>query len=257
MNTELRLQIEQKGTNSEVTDCYFTSPLKIGIPNHYASRLTIYLMMASPGLLNGDTFFYHICCKEGSRALLTEQSYGKIFDTQQGEAKKQQEITVLEGASLYYRPCPIIPFRNSSFRGETSVTLDEKSEFAYADCMAAGRVGMGEVFAFKRFQNKIKVMVNGRLVWLDHCLLEPEHMDVAGPVFFAGFTHQGTFYYYGPEEKQESLLRHCFAKNEDDPVKVGCSKLVAGVVLRILAHSAQDIERIFSEIASLLELDSL
>lgn len=256
MITELRLQIEQQGTSSEVTECYFTSPLKIGIPNYYAKRITIYLMMASPGLLQGDEFLYRICCKEGSRALLTDQSYGKIFDTGSGGARKHQEITVEGGASLYFRPCAMIPFKNSSFIGETIVNLNKNSEFAYVDCMAAGRVGMGELFAFRKFQNKIKVRIDGRLVWMDHCLLEPEQMPVKGLVFFSGFTHQGTFYYYGPIEKQEIILHHSWESKDEEPIEIGCSQLVAGVVLRILAHSAQEIEETFQKLASLLELET-
>ena len=74
MDTNLRLKIGLQNQKSVVTDSYFTSPLKLGVPNHEGDRLKVVLMMASAGILKGDNFYYDICCRRGSKTLLTEQS---------------------------------------------------------------------------------------------------------------------------------------------------------------------------------------
>ena len=100
MTTELKLETGIWYGRTEVTDSYFTSPLKLGIPAAFGERRKIVLMMASAGILKGDTFDYHIRCGAGTKNLLTEQSYTKIFDTGEGGAEKHQNIEVLEGASF-------------------------------------------------------------------------------------------------------------------------------------------------------------
>ena len=237
MTTELKLETGIWYGRTEVIDSYFTSPLKLGIPAAFGERRKIVLMMASAGILKGDTFDYHIRCGAGTKNLLTEQSYTKIFDTGEGGAERRQNIEVLEGASLYYRPCPVIPFKGSRFDGWTQVCLAADSEFAYG--------GMGECFLFSHYRNRVWVTVEGKPVWMDHCLLEPENMSLENLVFFDGFTHQGTFYYYGPKEKQEQLFSY---RPENKEIRYGVSGAVKGIGIRILAGCAQDIERIFEEI---------
>lgn len=262
--TKLRLTVGLKQGKSVVTDRFFTSPLKLGLPEGTGERKVIMLMMASAGVLKGDAFSYDIRCESGTKTLLTEQSYTKIFDTGDGGAKRRQHITVDRGASLYYRPCAVIPFQNSTYDGDILVELDPESEFAWADIMTAGRVGMGEKFAFRHYRNRICVEAGGMPVWMDHCLFEPQTMDVEGMLFFDGYTHQGTFYYYGAKEKQEQIFawQEQILEKEAEETKeamqgiaFGVTEASAGVCVRVLARTAQDIEELFAELAGILELE--
>lgn len=262
MATELKLHIGVWNGRSAITESYFTSPLKLGTPNTPGERLKVVMMMASAGVLKGDSFQYEIICDADTKTLLTEQSYTKIFDTGEGKAEKHQSVTVEENASFYYRPCAAVPFEGSTYNGEMKVCLKKNSEFAYADIVTAGRVGMGERFRFRHYKNRVCVWAEGKPVWMDHCLLEPDFMDLEGMIFFAGFTHQGTFYYYGSTEQEEKLLEFFSEQKENDlmhdlneqRIRCGASKALKGVCVRILAHTAQDIEETFDEIEELLEL---
>lgn len=255
MNTNLRLQISLQNQKSVVTDSYFTSPLKIGLPNHQGNRLKVVLMMASAGILKGDTFQYHIRCRQGTKVLLTEQSYTKIFNTGDGGAARCQNIIVEPEASMYYWPCAVIPFAQSTYDGNTMVHLSRSSEFVYRDILAAGRIGMGEKFAFTHYANNICVKVDDVMVFVDKCLFEPEKMNPSGMFFFDEFTHQGTLYYYGRTEKQELLLKWFFERMEELNKRNACgiTKAREGICFRILAHTAQDIEEIFDEMIELFQ----
>lgn len=88
MVTELKLWIKEEQKKSILEECFFTSPLKIGMPQKNKETLHLILMMASPGVLKGDSFAYDIWCKENSKVLITEQSYTKLFDMGEGTAEK-------------------------------------------------------------------------------------------------------------------------------------------------------------------------
>lgn len=255
MVTELKLRIGLENNKSVVTESSFTSPLKLGLPNHEDDRLKVVLMMASAGILKGDEFEYHIYCASGTKTFLTDQSYTKIFDTGDGMAKKRQNIQVKGNASLYYFPCAVIPFRGSSYEGDIIIKLDKESEFVYADILSTGRIGMGECLAFHSYRNRVCVEVEERPVWLDQCLLLPDSMDLKELLFFDEYTHQGTFYFYGKEEKQKQLLdwNTNWQKENNGKILVGMTEALQGVCMRVLAHTAQEIEELFAEVAEVLE----
>lgn len=262
MTTELKLQIGKLPTGkSYIQEQYFTSPLKLGTPHSTSDRLSIILMMASAGILKGDRFAYDICCEAGTKTMITEQSYAKIFDTGEGAACKEQTIRLKENASLIYRPCTVIPFAGSSFEGDLRVDMSETGEFLYSDILAAGRVGMGEKFAFRRYRNRVSVERDGQPVWIDNCFLEPNVRMADDMLHFDRYTHIGTFYYCGPKQKEEQLLdffyRECHNADsrdtKEEPMTTAASHAREGICIRALAYMAQDIEELFDKLVKVLE----
>lgn len=245
-DTQLRLTIGLSGTKSRIIDSYYTSPLKIGIPNVENDRLNVMVMMASAGILKGDRFEYDITCQPYTKSLITEQSYTKIFQTGDSGAKREQKIKVEEGASFYYFPCATIPFAGSWFDSSIRVELNQNSEFAYTDIVTAGRVGMGETFQFTHFSNRVVVCIDNRPVWIDNCLLEPQNMNLENMLFCDGFTHQGVFYYYGNKEKEMLILQYCSPKEGN--VVYGTSNAIKGVCVRALSNTAQNLEEFFEQL---------
>lgn len=256
METELRLKLKKQNGRTVLGERYFTSPLKIGTPNSDGKCFQVMLMMASAGILKGDHFHYEITCGPNTNSIITEQSYSKIFDTGEGRATKEVCISLEENASLYYKPCAVIPFAGSSFDGSLTVNLDEKSELIYTDIFAAGRIGMGEKFAFHHYRNRCSVRIQGRLAWMDHCLYEPERMALNQMIFFDEYTHVGTFYYYGEKEKQEKLYEFLASeeKQEQKGARLLCaaSHALQGICIRVLGHTAQEIEEKFAKIVYML-----
>lgn len=115
---------------------------------------------------------------------------------------------------------------------------------------------MQERFAFRHYRSCMCVKIEGNPVWLDQCLLEPEWMDAEGIYFFDGYTHQGSFYYYGTKEKQKRILqwRNLAVNRWKELAIIGVSEAKQGICVRALANAAQNLEEIFADLAQLLEL---
>lgn len=267
--TKLQLEVGIQNQKSIITHQYFTSPLKLGTPRSSNDRLHIVFMMASAGILKGDQFSYEIKCDADTKTKITEQSYTKIFDTGDGGASRRQQITLENNASLYYRPSTVIPFQNSSFDAETDIHLQNHSELAWVDIMSVGRIAMNERFSFRYYRNRVRVFLDNRLIWMDHCLLEPSHLNLDGMLFFDHYTHQGTFYYYGAEKKQCKLLdwyrnylntSQNILEDQQQPelkksISIGMTQCLSGICVRVLANTAQDIEELFDELAEILTFE--
>ncbi|NCB90984.1 MAG: hypothetical protein EOM40_00215 [Clostridia bacterium] len=257
--TKLRLVMGKEYDRTVVKDCFYTSPMKIGTPRQTGDLKKVVLMMASAGVLKGDRFDYQITCEDQTKTELTEQSYTKIFDTQDGEARKKVEITVGENAVLDYHPCPVIPFQNSSFEGETRIMIRNSSIFFYSEVTAAGRIAMGERFEFRSFKNKTIVYLENEPVYLEHTHYIPQKQHLDSLFYFDGYTHQGSMYCYFPDiyisssefldkiaEGIESYKKK-YSLSEKE-ILYGVTEAKKGFAIRILGNQAQDIEEIFEMI---------
>ena len=256
--TRLELEIGKQYGKTVVENCYFTAPLKLGTPKTEDDGLKAVLMMASAGLLSGDQFDYDIVCGEQTCTEITEQSFSKIFDTQDGKAVKKTHISVGQDALLYYHPCPVIPFHNSCFEGDTRIEIATDATLLYSEVTAMGRIAMGERFAFRSFHNRLEVRLDGDPVYLEFNQLQPGKQDLEGFFYFDGYTHQGSMYCYFPEESMKEKMLEVIPKAvceyceryrlAEDEVMYGISEAKAGIILKILGKQAQDLEEIFYRI---------
>ena len=255
MASECRLTIghDPLRNRSYRADAYFTAPIKLGEPRTEGDRLQLMFMMASAGILAGDRFSYEFRCRENARALLTEQSYTKLFDMgETGRAEREMSITLEKGASLWYRPCALVPFRNSDFRGKSEIRMEKDSELLWTDIFTAGRVGMGECFLFRHYESLLRVFYDGALIWHDRTMLKPSELDMANCYFYRDYTHQGSLFYCGSTEAEEQILRTDFSDARYARIYAGVTRARRGVCVRVLASRAQDIEDLFAELQAQL-----
>lgn len=216
--------------------------------------LKVIFMMASAGLLSGDRLSYDIVCGEGTKSELTEQSYTKIFECNGAGASKTLTLSLEKNAELYYHPCPVIPFQNSCFDSKSEIYLDSTARFSYSEIFAAGRIAMGERFAFRHFKNRVTVYVDDKPVLLDNVYLEPASRNLESMFSFDGYTHQGSFYYYSDDSKLLDRLYHFpelpshASETPQGDVLFAASHPKAGIFFRALSNQAQNIEELFSRI---------
>ena len=249
MKTTLKLEVKDYNGSTNISDCYFTAPLKIGIPKSEDDRFHVIFMMASAGLLKDDEYHYEITCKQNSKLLITDQSYSKIFDTGDGLAFKNVLIHIEENASVYYMPSAVIPFKGSTFEGITEIRMQNSSKCIYSEIFCVGRVGMNERFQFKKYKNRLKIYIDNRFVFLDHICFEPSNTKLDNLIYFGNFTHMGMMFYYG----DESVIEEIENFTSEFHVMIGITRPVMGILIRVLAHSAQDIEEIFQTIKKRIE----
>lgn len=253
--TKLELVMAKAYGDTFIKENYYTAPLKIGTPHAEGSLKKVVIMMASAGVLKGDRFDYQIICEDFTKTELTEQSYTKIFDTQDGMAERRVSITVGEEAVLDYNPCPVIPFGGSAYKGSTEIFLRKTSVLFYSEIMAVGRIAMGERLKFRLYENKISVFVDGNPVYLEFNQYEPKKQSLNSMFFLDGYTHQGSFYCYTPQKIENGRLQEDISdvienyKRENyiaqDEILYGISEAKEGFVLKVLGNGAQDIDEIF------------
>ena len=111
--------------------------------------------------------------------------------------------------------------------------------------------GCGERFAMRRFENRLCITLDGKPVFAEHTLVQPETRGYTGLGQWQGFTHQGVLYTYAPGKEDEILA---FSRQKDglpDGI-VGASRAVQGVCVRALAMSGDTLFRFFERFEKLV-----
>ncbi|MCP1102259.1 urease accessory protein [Aequitasia blattaphilus] len=230
---KLRIEAHVHNGRTVITDCFFTAPFKIVKPYYDKNRAEVMIMQASAGILEGDKYEVEIVVKSGASLMVTGQSYTKLFKMDSGYATQNVKITVESGASLFYLPCPIIPFGGSSFVSENEIHLQKGSEFIMQDILACGRKGMGEEFKFRKYHSRVVVYENERLIFVDNTRLIPKEYEYHKMGYFEGCSHQGVAYFYG--RKQIKSI------NKSESITAAITNLRKGQILRILSDSGDRI----------------
>ena len=230
--SKLSLKAINRYGRTQLSDCYFSSPLKVAKPFYREDGYTeAMVLIAGPGMLKGDSYDMAFEAKQGARALITAQSYQKLFNCDNGNTTQNVVIKVDDEAELCYIPQPIIPFNKNSFTSNMEINLNKSSKFFFTDVIASGRLGMGEKHLFLGFSSRVVVNINGRTVFLDNTHLFPKKADFDSLGFFEGYPCQGLIYIYGYGDID---LPKC------SNVEVAVSKSREGHSIRLLSNSADD-----------------
>ena len=217
----LKLTAENRNGRTVISHSEFTSPLKIANPFYRNNYTEVMMMAASAGILEGDEYDIEITVRENASLKFTAQSYSKIFKADKTGAKQRVRITVENGGSLIYMPCPVIPFADSVFDSRTEVRLYGDSRFVMTDILACGRKAMKERFAFKSYRSRTAVYADDKLCFLDNQKLVP--------------SHTGMMYLYGKEPNI----------TENDRLEAAVTNACKGVCIRAAGDSADEIWRYF------------
>lgn len=242
-----------------VADRYVTVPFKLMNINRTGSDswLRYMVMAATPGILDGDQYRLSIEVTDSTQLELQTQSYQRIFKMkEEGGADQITKITVGDGAAFQFIPHPSVPHESSIFDNYTLIHLHENATLYWGELLTCGRKLSGEIFAFKYFHNHTEIFCNGKLMFKDRVLLEPEKMNMQALGQLEGFTHQATFFYY-KKDTDVKLLADFLMENrgdQNDEMMLGVSETAyGGLVLRMLGMSAEFLFDKLKECAALIK----
>ena len=112
--SELKIESEFRDGKTIVSDSFFTPPFKIMLPLYQKDKLTnkqvmrLLLLMASPGIMEGDVQKFQFDLKEGSDVEYFTQSYEKVHKMHDGHGTRDVFINMEKDTYFDYHPMPIM-----------------------------------------------------------------------------------------------------------------------------------------------------
>jgi urease accessory protein len=253
MVSELQIAAGERQGITYLQHSYFTRPFKLAdISGKGNAVLHLVMMTASPGILDGDSYKISLELVPGANVHLYTQSYQRIFNMQQG-ASQQVLVKMGDGSSLCYLPHPSVPHEQSVFEGYNKIEIGKDCQLMWGEIITCGRKLSGEVFKCSLFQSITEVYRDGKLLFKDVTVLQPEQIPANATGQWEEYTHQAALLWHD-EMRGMTLMSDLINDilSEEKGITAGVSQTASGALLvRILGQGGEQLYSLFKKIAAL------
>lgn len=264
MQSRLSLSTKlNKQGKTTLDHCFFTPPFKIlSLPTIHPAdnRLTVIQMSSSPGILANDDLQIDLNLQANSRLRLQTQAFSRIQAMNEGEkASQHTQIQLAEDSQLVYLPHPLVLHKESAFEQQTQIELAHNSSLLYGEIIAIGRTLNDERFAFRQFSSLLTITYQNRPLLIDRIQWHPNKMSLTALSQMEHFTHQASLIYIHTGQSTAYFKQKVAELQQYQPpadMLLGISQLNEyGLIIRILALSAEQIEQCFKQLEVQLNTD--
>lgn len=193
----LRASFESRGGRTVLTDRYHTAPIKIAKTFPLEEQLAVIVMDVSPGMLEGDRYELEWTAGGNAALYVTNQSFMKVHPSENGTgAALRQRFSLAPGAFVEHMPEPVMLYKDAALASATEVFLAPGSAWMQAEVLCPGRTLRGEVFDYRRFDNRLTVYYGTELIFAQRQRIEPAVQQLSAAGCWEEMTHLGTFYLF-------------------------------------------------------------
>ena len=256
MNAQLHIEaVAARGVTS-LKNSFCTQPFKVAniTENRQEGFLDLVIMSSSPGILDGDVYYYKISVGENALLRLQTQSYQRLFTMKKG-ASQHMEVRMEPGSSFHYIQHPVVPHQGADFSTANKIYLCAGCNLLWGEVFTCGRKLNGEIFRFSKYHSVTEIFSAGRLIIKENVLMKPRSTDVSQLGLMEGFTHQATLICLS-----EGLVVKEVIKTISDQLMTETSMEfgitaapVNGFILRLLGYKAEQLFDCLKAIAKQLE----
>ena len=241
-----QIEVTRSAGRSIVARAYATSPLRLLTPRNHGDAAWIYAASYGGGLLGGDRVAMSVRVESGACAFLSTQASTKIYRSDR-PAALELSATIGPSAQLVVWPDPVVCFAGSSYRQRQQFDVDGTGGLVLVDWMTSGRRGSGERWRFTRYDSRLTIRVDGRLVLLDALALDAGdgdlrsrmgRFDVVGAAALVGAAVRGPI-----DEILTRISAIPFERRPDLLLSVAPLANM-GCIVRVAGRSVQDVARV-------------
>ena len=263
---QLELVVAERAGRSVATHQFHRGALRVLRPHYLDGSGQVCYVLVNPGgaYLGADLYVIDVEVADGAKLLLATQSATKIYRTPGSFAEQRMRLRLGEGAQLELAPDQVIAYREASYRQNTQVTVRPSSSLIMAEIVTPGWSPDGASFRYEELRLRTEIRVEseasvgeaGGLLALDNVLIRPPLGDVTGLAFMEGFSHLGSLIVVDPRVDQalaDELHEITAGLGAHTGISLTAAVLgTAGLVLRSLSNSTEDLRRVLGAATALL-----
>lgn len=237
---------------THLKSAYHTTPFKVAEirEDKNSPVLELMLMSSSPGILDGDSYDFEISVQENCQLEFSTQSYQRIF-TMQGSASQKMKVEVKKNGFLHYIPHPMVPHKQSNYKAENTIYLEENAKLIWGEILTCGRKLNGEQFEFTEFQNTTAIYKKGKLVVFENLYMNPSEMNPLSIGQLEEYTHQASLIYFNEQTDIKNRKNRCdkFLSEKKD-ILFGTSETNGnGLIIKILSQNSEKLFLLLKELS--------
>lgn len=243
-----RLEVELVFGESTATSASATSPLKLLTPCARGKSVWAYASNFGGGLVAGDETRLDLSLGPEARCFFGTQASTKVYrNPEQLPCSHTTHATLERGSLLVFAPDAVQAFAGSHYHQRQEFHLAEGSGLALVDWFTSGRAARGERWAFNHFQSRNDVFIDGRRVFVDSIVLNPEDGALASQHRAGRFNCFTLLLFIGEpfREASANIAREISSQPVERNASLICSAspIQDGVVLRLAGQDVESVSR--------------
>lgn len=174
------LQVDRVAGESAVTSAQARSPLKLLTPRSRGPSVWAFLSNFGGGVVAGDETSLTVQVGQRARCFFGTQASTKVYRNPHGRpCGHRTHATVADDGLLIYAPDPVQAFAESAYVQRQEFHLASNAGLVLVDWLSAGRSECGERWAFRHYQSRNDVFVNGERRVLDSLRLDSADTQIS------------------------------------------------------------------------------
>jgi urease accessory protein len=185
-------------------------PLRVQRPFYPEGRhgcCHVYLLHPPGGLVSGDELRIEAGVGEGAHVLLTTPAAAKLYKADShGVAWGQHtRLQVAKNGILEYLPQETLAFDGSRGEQTTTIELETGAKCIGWEILALGRPASKLPFVSGHLEQRFRLLMDGRPLWLERQPMDPAHPRFKGHWGQGGATVQATLWVVGLEDEAAAI----------------------------------------------------
>lgn len=158
---------------TRLVDLRHSGSTKLVFPRIPRPDVEAILVNTAGGITGGDSFRLNIVAKARSTLSITTQAAERAYRAQSGETGRVvTAVSVHAGARVNWLPQELILFDRCALIRSLQVDLDRGAKFLMVEPMVFGRCAMLETLSDIQFWDRIRILRDGRPLYLDGIKLQ-------------------------------------------------------------------------------------
>jgi urease accessory protein len=239
-----------KQRSTYLVDLREEGSFRLIFPKSTHQNVTAVVLNTAGGVASGDTFSVDAFANKNAALTITTQAAERIYgapDNTVGQV--QTKLCVASGARIDWLPQETILFDGSRLNRKLDVEVAQDATFLMVEPLVFGREASGEIIKSGLFQDKVRIVCDGRPIYLDGIQMSGDIASTLGNAAVAnGARALANIVLYDAHAAQ-----HLDAVRGLLPTTAGASMLADNIlVVRILAADSFALRKTLFPIMTLL-----
>lgn len=193
------------------------------------------------GVVGGDELRIDVSAGQGTHALLSTPGATKWYRSNGHRSAQRITLAVEADAALEWLPQETIFFDDADVTLDSTVSLQGNARYLGCEILCFGRTASGERFARGRIRQNLKILRDGRPLWLEQGTLIGGSRTMATTLGLSGHTVCANLVAVGlpPSTPLIAALREACSQAAGGRGQFGATQMKAATVVRYLGDSSE------------------
>lgn len=193
------------------------------------------------GVVGGDELRINVRVGAAAHALISTPGAGKWYRANGHRSRQQIVLEIDQHAALEWLPQETIFFNDADVALDTTVHLHGDARYLGSEILCFGRTASGERFTRGRIRQQLKILRDGRPLWLEQGILNAGSRQMTSPLGLAGHTVCATLVAVSvpPSATLMTTLRHACTEASGGHGQFGATQMKSATVVRYLGDCSE------------------